>query len=359
MSDDDDLNSLLRRKIMGYIVSQAIFAVSELKVVESLGEEAVPVEELAPRVGADPDALHRFLRVLTAEGLFVEEPARTFAVTPLGALLHRDAPGSLHHLASLMAGEAYQTWTAATHALRTGLPAFETVFGKPMFDWLGDHPEAHATFNESQAGLVTLRLLPLLDRDWSGVGTVVDVGGGNGRLLGTLLARHRQLRGVLFDLPQVAEEARHGLGDDDVRERCQVVGGDFFATVPSGGDVYVLAQILHDWADDRAVEILRRCHQAMGAGARLLILEQVIPDDSRPHPAKLLDLHMLVLLGGRERSETSWRRLLTESGFELVGIDRSARSSLIEARPVEVPAAAGAADRHDEPGDGHGSSADA
>lgn len=359
MPDPEDQNSLLRRKIMGYIVSQAIFAVTELKVVESLGEEAVPAAELARRVGADPDALHRFLRVLTAEGLFVEQPAGTFAVTPLGALLHRDAPGSLHHLASLMAGEAYQAWTAAGHSLRTGRAAFDTVFGKPMFDWLGDHPAELAAFNEGQAGLVTLRLLPLLDRDWSGVGTVVDVGGGNGTLLGTLLSRHRELRGVLFDLPKVADEALSGLGGGELRERCRVVGGDFFDEVPSGGDVYVLAQILHDWSDDRAVEILRSCHRAMGPGARLLILEQVIPDDSRPHPAKLLDLHMLVLLGGRERSESSWRRLLTESGFEFVGIDRSARSSLIEARPAEVPAVVGAAARHDEPGGGNGSAAGA
>jgi len=333
MPDREDANSLLRRKIMGYIVSQAIFAVTELDVVEHLDGEALEVEELARRVGADHDALRRFLRVLTAEGLFVEEPSSTFAVTPLGALLRRDTSGSLRHLVTLMAGEAYQAWSAATHSVRTGRPAFDVVFGKPMFDWLGDNQDASVVFNEAQAGLVALRLEPLLELDWTGVGTVIDVGGGNGRLLKVLLSRHAHLHGVLFDQPHVAQEAELSLGEGDLSTRCGVVGGDFFSAVPSGGDVYVLAQILHDWDDARAAQILRRCAQAMAPDARLLILEQVIPEDSAPHPAKLLDVHMLVLLGGRERSESTWRRLLAETGFQLVGIDHSARSSLIEARP--------------------------
>jgi O-methyltransferase domain/Dimerisation domain len=328
--DLDDPNALLRRKIMGYLVSQAIFAVTELDVLEHLDGAPLPVSELARRVGADPDALHRFLRVLAAEGLFVEAPAGSFAATPLGALLRRDTPGSLRHFASLLAGEAYQAWSAAVHSLRTGRPAFDVVFGKPMFDWLGEHPDASAAFNQAQAGLVALRLLPLVERDWSGIGTVVDVGGGNGRLLATLLARHGHLHGVLFDRPDVVTEADVALAG--VRDRCRVVGGDFFDTVPAGGDVYVLAQILHDWDDGTAAAILRRCAAAMTPQARLLILEQVVPDGAEPHPAKLLDLHMLVLLGGRERGEGDWRRLLADGGFELVGIDSSARSALLEAR---------------------------
>jgi O-methyltransferase domain len=335
----DDLNALLRRKVMGYLVSQAIFAVTELDVIEHLdaaaaaaGDGAVAVPELARRVGADPDALARFLRVLTAEGLFVEQPAGSFALTPLGALLRRDTPGSLRHFVSLMAGEAYQAWSAAVHSLRTGRPAFDVVFGKPLFDWLGEHPDASAAFNSAQAGLVALRLLPLVERDWSDVGTVVDIGGGNGRLLATLLGRHRHLRGVLLDRPDVVAEAELALAGAGVADRCRVVGGDFFATVPAGGDVYLLAQILHDWDDERAVAILRRCAAAMSPTARLLILEQVIPDGSEPHPAKLLDLHMLVLLGGRERSERQWRDLLAAGGFELVGVGSAARSSLLEAR---------------------------
>ncbi|UOE21938.1 methyltransferase [Thermobifida halotolerans] len=317
---------------MGFVVSQAIISVTRLRVVEHLGEEALEVRELARRVGADPDALHRFLRLLVAEGLFVEQPPGVFATTPLGALLHEDVPGSLRHFAALMDNEAYQAWSAALHSLRTGEPAFDVVFGKPMFDWLGERPDASSAFNAAQAGLVTLRLLPLVERDWSGVGTVVDVGGGNGRLLGALLSRHEHLRGVLFDLPHVVREAERSVGGP--RDRLRVVGGDFFSAVPSGGDVYVLAQILHDWDDDRAVRILRRCAEAMTPDSRLLILEQVVPEGPQPHPAKMLDLHMLVLLGGRERTESEWGRLLERGGFRVAAIDRSARSSLIEARPT-------------------------
>jgi hypothetical protein len=330
----EDANALLRRQIMGYLVSQAIFAVTELDVVEQLDAGPVPAAELARRVGADADALARFLRVLVAEGLFTEAPAGSFGLTPLGQLLRRDTPGSLRHFASLMAGEAYQAWSAAVHTLRTGQPAFDVVFGKPLFDWLGAHPEAAAAFNAAQAGLVELRLLPLVQRDWAGVGTVVDVGGGTGRLLATLLGRHRHLRGVLFDRPDVVAGADRTLAGAGVADRCAVVGGDFFAAVPAGGDVYLLAQILHDWDDARAVAILRRCAAAMRPAARLLILEQVIPTGADPHPAKLLDLHMLVLLGGRERTEGQWRQLLAAGGFELVSVDCSARSSLLEARPA-------------------------
>ncbi|MBB4772393.1 methyltransferase [Actinomadura livida] len=334
MAGHNDDNGLLRLKIMGYLVSQAIFAVTELDVVEELVDGPADAARLAERTGADPDALRRFLRVLTAEGLFVEEPAGTFALTPMGALLRRDAPGSLRHFVTLMAGDAYQAWSAATHSLRTGEPAFDVVFGKPMFDWLSERPEASATFNAAQAGLVDLRLRPLLERDWSGVATVVDVGGGNGRLLNMLLSRTPGLQGVLYDLPHVVEDDGLVLADADVRDRCQVVGGDFFRAVPEGGDVYVLAQILHDWDDARATEILRRCREAMPGHARLLILEQVVPDDAVPHPAKLLDLHMLVLLGGRERGEGAWRALLAAAGFEVERIGHWARSALIEARPT-------------------------
>ncbi|UUV29038.1 acetylserotonin O-methyltransferase [Amycolatopsis roodepoortensis] len=323
--DNDEANSLLRRKIMGYIVSQAIFAVTRADVVEHLGDDALPVEVIAAKAGVDRDALTRFLRVLVAEGLFTEEPRGTFAVTGLGSLLREETPGSLRHLATLMDNEAYQAWSAAEHSLRTGEAGFDKVFGKPMFDWHGERPAEAAAFDRAQAGLVTLRMLPLHEWDWSGVGSVVDVGGGNGTLVDGLLARHPRLRGTVFDQP-------HVVGPTTTSGRRRAIGGDFFERVPPGGDVYVLAQILHDWDDADATRILRRVAEAMTPGSRLLILEQVVPDGAEPHPAKLLDLHMLVLLGGRERTETHWRELLGGAGFEICRVTGSSRSSLIEAR---------------------------
>lgn len=327
-------NVELRRKMMGFIVAQAIHAVTEAGVIDALTGGARPVADLAAATGTHPDALRRFLRALAGEGIFVEEPAGTFALTPQGELLRSDTPGSLRHFSTLMVGEAYQVWELAGDSLRDGEPAFARRFGKPLFDWLADHPDKAAEFDAAQAGLVELRLLPLLDRDWTGVSTVVDVGGGNGGLLGRLLARHPHLTGTLLDQPHAVDQARVNLAEAGVADRCTFVPGDFFVDVPAGGDAYVLAQILHDWDDDRAGEILARCRAAMPAGARLLVLEQAIAEDGRPHPAKLLDLHMLVLLGGRERTEDEWRALLGRAGFTVTAISHHARSSLIEARPA-------------------------
>ena len=309
---------------MGYIVAQAIFAVTETGIVELLAAGPAEVGELARGAGVDADALGRFLRVLVAEGLFSEHPHGTFALTPMGDYLRRDRPGSLSHLVTLMAGEAYQAWGMASHSLRTGTPAFDVVFGEPMFDWLAGHPEKSDEFDRAQAGLVAMRMMPLLEWDWSRTRTVVDVGGGNGSLVAALLARNPHLQGTLFDLPHVVKAA-------DTIDRCTMVGGDFFAEVPSGGEVYVLAQILHDWDDHSAVRILRQIATAMPASGQLLVLEQVIPDDDARHPEKLLDLHMLILLGGRERTHSAWRKLLAEGGFQLTDVRRYPRSCLLVA----------------------------
>jgi O-methyltransferase domain len=320
---EDDYRRL-RHKIMAYIVSQAIFAVTEAGIIELLTAGPVDVGDLARQAAVDRDALGRFLRVLVAEGLFTEDPPGIVALTEMGAQLQQDRPGSLRHLVTLMAGEAYQAWAMAGHTLRTGAPAFDVVFGQPMFDWLAAHPQRSAAFDGAQAGLATMRAMPVVEWDWSGTRTVVDVGGGNGALLAALLARHPHLRGILFDLPHVIKEA-------DVSDRCSLVAGDFFTEVPSGGDVYVLAQILHDWDDHDAVRILRQVAAAMPAHGKLLVVEQVLPGDDLRHPAKLLDLHMLVLLGGRERTQADWRELLALGGFELLEVQHAARSSLLVA----------------------------
>ncbi|WP_435852342.1 methyltransferase [Streptomyces platensis] len=324
-------NQELRRRIMGYIVSQSIFTVNELRIADRLDGGPRHVADLAHECNVDADALQRTLRALAAEGLFREGPAGTFCLAALGELLRTDAPGSLHEFVNLMAGESYRVWADSAYSVRTGRPAFDLVHGRPHFNWLAEHADAARNFNRAQASLVTHRLLPLLGRNWSDVKTVVDIGGGDGTLLARLLGQEPHLEGVLFDLPHVVTEAEMNLAESGVRNRTRIVGGDFFAEVPAGGDVYVLAQILHDWNEEKALGILRSCRQALPAHGRLLILEQVIPEGNEPHPAKLLDLHMLVLLGGRERTETDWRSLLTDSGFRLDSVEHGGRSSLMTA----------------------------
>ncbi|MGW1539055.1 methyltransferase [Streptomyces sp. NPDC002309] len=325
-------NELLRRKIMGYLVSRSVFAVCELGVPDRLADGPLPVPELARAVGAHPGALGRFLRVLAGEDLFDEVAPDVFGLAPLGRLLCADTPGSLRQLVELMDGEAYRVWEAADHSLRTGEAAFPHVFGQPYFPWLTEHPDAAKRFDEGQAGLVELRLLPLLGLDWSGARSVVDIGGGTGALLSRLLTRNAHLSGTVFDLPHVVTAAASALADASVADRATVTEGDFFERIPRGADVYVLSQILHDWADDDALRILRRCREAMDADSRLLIVEHVLPENAGAGAAGLLDLHMLVLLGGQERTRAQWESLLARGGFRLASVTEGPRSSVLEAR---------------------------
>jgi hypothetical protein len=326
-------NAELRRKMMGFIVAQAIHAVTEAGVVDHLAVGPATVAELAAATGTNHDALHRFLRALAGEGLFVESPQGTFALTETGALLRSDEPGSLRHFSTMMVGEAYQVWELAAHSLRTGEPAWELMFGQPMYSWFGANPDKAAVFYAAHAKLVERYMEPIVERDWTGVATVVDVGGGNGALLAKLLGGNPHLRGVLLELPGTVERARERLDAAGVLDRCRCVAGDFFVEVPGGGDVYILSQVLHSFTDDRAIELLDRCRAAMPSTGTLLVLDLAIRSDNEPDPAKLLDLHMLVLQAGRERTETDWRALLDKGGFDTVAITQHARTAVIEARP--------------------------
>ncbi|MGV0816079.1 methyltransferase [Mycolicibacterium boenickei] len=324
-------NDLVRKKIMGYIVSQAVFTVCELGVPAALANGPLRLADLAGRVDADPDALRRFIRVLVAEGLFTLDATESVGLSSAGELLRPDIPGSLHHLATLMSNEAYVAWGHAGHSVRTGEPAFEQAYGTPYFPWLTDNPAASEVFSAGQAGLAELRLAPLLDREWEDGAVIADVGGGTGHLLASLLAARPAARGILIDLPHVVAESAPTLAA--VTDRVEVLGGSFFDQPPPSADYYVLSQVLHDWDDTDAGRIIRNCRASIPDHGRLLILEQVLPDDPSSCPAALLDLHMLVLLGGRERSESQWRELLRDNGFRLRSTVVGPRSTLLEATP--------------------------
>jgi hypothetical protein len=318
----------LFRLASGFMITKAIGAAVQLGLPELVSERNRSAAELASAAGADPDAITRLLRALASVGVFTDDDG-VIRHTPMSELLARDAAGSFAAQALVLSGYQYLTWGESLESFRTGLPAFPAVHGQPIFDWLAEHPEQASQFNEAMSGGASLRREPLLDRDWSGVSTVVDVGGGSGSTVIALLLAHPHLRGVVFDLPHVEGEARAAIEQAELSARCRYVGGSFFDSVPPGADVYVMSAILHDWDDAAAGAILQTLRAAMRPDSRLLLLESVLADGDEPDVAKITDLHMLVALGGRERTEPQWRSLLTEAGFRIDGI----RSGLIEARP--------------------------
>jgi len=317
--------------LSGFMRTQAISVATRLGVPDVVSSTPSDIGDIARAVGADESALYRLMRYLATEGIFTEDTARAFSETPLSVGLRSDAPATARWLALMLGAEHYGAWGEALHSFVTGEPAFDHVHGKSFFEYLGDHPDLSRIFDSAMAAGARGRAAALAEYDWSDVERVVDVGGGNGAALAIVLARHPHLRGTVFDLPTVVEGAANVLSAAGVQDRCDVVGGDFFVDDLPRADVYVLSQILHDWNDERAGAILDNCRRGLTEHDRLLLVERILEDgpDSAFH--KLLDLHMLVLLGGKERTETEWRSLLAEHGF---GVQQITESGLIEARPV-------------------------
>ncbi|WP_436764231.1 methyltransferase [Streptosporangium sp. V21-05] len=296
----------LMRILTGGWVAEATFAAVRLGVADTLAGRRLYPCEIAERVGAHPGSLGRLLRLLAGVGLADADEDGRYGLTPMGAMLGRDRLGPLVTLY----GEDYfgAAWQGLQHTLRTGETAFEHVFGEPVFAHLTGAPGRASVFNAGMAaGAAFFREVPLA-HDFSGARTVVDLAGGTGALLGTVLRDHPQARGILFDVPEVVANAPAHLERMEVLDRCELVGGDLFESVPEGGDVYLLSRILHDWDDDRCVRLLRNCAGAMAPGAELLVIERVVSADT--HLPLAYDLHMMVMTGGRERTEEEYRTLL-------------------------------------------------
>jgi hypothetical protein len=324
----------LRDVLGGFLRTQAIAVAAELGVADVVGDRPIAVDELASRVGAHGPSLYRLLRLLASLGIFAETEPRAFVRTSLSDGLRSDAALSVRHFAMLFAGDAYLAAGHMLDAICTGAPVAEQVFGRPFFEHLAEDPAAGETFTRAMGGGAGARASAALRHTWTDHATVVDIGGGDGSLLIGLLGAHRHLRGIVFDMPHVAGAARAVIDTAGLSGRCEVVSGDFFADRIPPADVHVLSQILHDWDDQRAGEILRNSRASISSAGRLLVIEQVVPDGDGPSFSKELDLLMLVLLGGKERSEQEWRTLLKTGGFQLTAITPAAGTNLIEAAPV-------------------------
>ena len=326
----------LLQMMTGYWVSQALYVAAKLGVADRLADGPVSCADLAAATGADAPSLYRVLRALASVGVFTETAPGTFALTPLADLLRGDAPGSMRALAIMYAEEQYRAWGDLLHSVRTGRPAFPHQFGTDYFAYLARHSEADRVFNAAMTGWTTQLASAVADAyNFAPFKTIVDVGGSYGTLLAAILRRHPGARGFLFDQPHVAAAAAEHLAAAGVADRCTAVGGDFFVEVPAGGDAYVLAQILHDWDDERSVAILKQCRRAIPGDGKLLVVELVLPQGEEPFFGKWLDLHMLVLLGARERTAAQYDALFQASGFRLTRvIPTPSGPSVVEAVPV-------------------------
>jgi len=313
--------------LAGFQISQALYAAAVLGVADHLVAGPAPVEVLAEHTGAHGPSLHRLLRTLASAGVFTEPEPGVFALTPLGQTLTRSQPGSMRDLAIMWMETHYAPFAELTHTIRTGQPAAEHLYGQPFFTWLSRHPEQVTRFTRAMANLTsgiktaTIASLPL-----EGTRTIVDVGGADGTVLATILPAHPHMRGVLVDLPHVIADAPKTLAEHGIEDRVDCVAADFFESVPAGGDSYLLCFVLHDWPDQQAARILANIAAAGGTGARLLMIEFVMPPGDTPHMSKMIDLTMLAMLAGQERAETEWRELLTTAGF-----------TGIEIRPTSTP----------------------
>jgi hypothetical protein len=326
----------MARMITGYWVSQMVYVAAKLRIPDRLADGPKTAEELAQATGTHARSLYRLLRALASLGVFTEGGDHRFSPTPLADALRSDVPGSQWAMAIMMGEEQYRCWGDLLESIRTGQTAFERLYGQPIFDYFAGHPEQARIFDAAMTGIHGPETQAMLDAyDFSGIGVLADIGGGNGSTLVGILERHPEMRGILFDLPGVTEGAGAGIRAAGLQGRCEVVGGSFFEAVPGGADAYLLRHIIHDWDDERATAILRTVRRAMGEGARLLVVEGVIPPGDEPSFAKLLDLTMLVAPGGLERTEEEYRRLYEAAGFRLRRIVPTAAGvDVIEGEPA-------------------------
>ena len=307
----------------GHLLASALQVVVQLRIPDRLASGSRMTSELAAEAGVREDGLYRVMRALAMVGLFDEESPRRFKLTLAGQMLRSDVPGSMHPMALWITSPFhFRTYAELIHSVRTGQPAAEKVVGMPVFEYFTRDRDLSEVFNNAMTAFSEVVIAAVLKAyDFSGIGLLVDVAGGHGAVLGAILARYPAMRGILFDLEHVVGGAGPRLEARGVAGRCQTQHGDFFKSVPPGGDAYIMKHIIHDWDDERAVAILGNIHRAMGEKrGRVILLESVIPAGNEPHFGKVIDLEMMAMPGGRERTAEEFRSLFARAGFELTRV---------------------------------------
>jgi hypothetical protein len=321
------------RMLSGYWTSQALYVAAKLRLADLLKAAPRSADDLAQATAAHGPSLYRLLRALASMGVFVEGSDQRFSLTPLADCLRSDVPGSQWALAIMVGEEAYRAWGELLYSVQTGKIAFDKIYGMPIFEFLSRNPEQAQVFDGAMVGVHGRETAAMLEAyDFTGIGVLADVGGGNGSLLSAVLKKYPALRGMLYDLPGVVERAKANVASAGLAGRCQLIAGSFFESVPAGADAYLMRHIIHDWEDEKAITILRNIHRALGARGKLLLVEGVVPPGNDPSFTKLLDLTMLVMPGGKERTEAEYQQLLTAADFRLTRIVATkAEVSVIEA----------------------------
>jgi hypothetical protein len=322
--------------ISGFWISRAVYVIAKLGIPDILTSGPKTSAELASATKTHAPSLYRVLRALASVGVLSAE-GDSFSLTPLAETLVTDAPGSLRWFAiSELGQEHYPAWGNLMHSVKTGDIAFDNFFGVDIWKYFANNPDDAAVFNNSMSAVtaVTNETVTTL-YDFSGFNTLVDVGGGHGGLLTEILKKNPNLKGVLFDAPEVIEGARPKIEAAGLGERCQTVSGDFFKAVPAGGDAYIMKWIIHDWDDQKSNTILKNIRNQISPNGRLILVDSVVPDTNEPHFSKFIDLNMLVMTGGKERTENEFRELLATAGFTLLRVIPSdLPTSIIEAEPA-------------------------
>lgn len=323
--------------ITNFWTSRAVFIIARLGVADLLKSGPKSAEELAESTGTHAPSLYRVLRALASVGMLASHKDRRFGLTPLSELLVTDAPGSMRwFVVSELGQEHYPAWGNLMHSVKTGEIAFDNHFGVDIWKYFQQNPEDAAVFNDSMSGMtgvVNEKITSLYD--FSRFNKVVDVGGGHGALITSILKTNPQAFGVLFDAEQVISGARPKLQASGIADRCATIAGDFFKAVPGGGDAYIMKWIIHDWDDERAIRLLRNCRSQMPADGRVIIVDSVVPEGDEPDFSKFFDLNMMVMTGGKERTAKEFDELLAAAGFRFLRvIPTGLPPSIVEGEPA-------------------------
>jgi ubiquinone/menaquinone biosynthesis C-methylase UbiE len=315
-------DAILSQMIWGGLMQQSICVAARLGISDLLAEKPQTAAELATRTDSHESSLYRMLRLLASAGVFAENVERMFSLTPLSELLRSNTPNSMRDIAIMLNEDwIWQAFGELSYSVKTGATAHHKVQGMGSFEFFEQNKEAGKVFNNAMTNMSKTVVPAIVEAyDFSGFGKLVDIAGGHGYLLAGILKANPNLQGILFDLPYVIENAGELLEEEGVAERTERVSGDFFESVSAGADAYLMKHIIHDWDDEKSIKILQNIHRAMNDDGKVLIVEMVVPETSEPSPSKMLDICMLVMEGGKERTEKEYRELLAAAGFHLTRI---------------------------------------